>query len=64
MNTFDCESSIASWRKDLASRQALEPGDIEELESHLRDAIEANVENGFEPPDAFCKGGCRSGFRV
>lgn len=37
---FDLEKSIKNWRKRLRKHPGLEPGYIEELESHLRDKID------------------------
>lgn len=53
MNTFDLEKAIKEWRKQLTSHQRLEPGYIEELEIHLRDAIDDLVEKGNTLEEAF-----------
>lgn len=55
MNTFDLERAISDWRKTLTKKQHLEPGDIEEIEGHLRDSIESNVDLGLSEQEAFNK---------
>lgn len=52
-NMFNVEKSIQDWRKRLSKHPGLEPGYIEELESHLRDKIDDLVENGFTEEEAF-----------
>lgn len=53
MKPFDLEQSISDWKKSLSKKQHLEPGDIEELEGHLRDSIERNVDRGLSNQNAF-----------
>ena len=50
---FNLEKSIQNWRKRLAKHPGLEPGMIEELESHLRDKIDDLVQKGFSEEEAF-----------
>lgn len=50
---FNVEESIQNWRRRLAKHPGLEPGYIEELESHLRDKIDDLVEKGFSEEEAF-----------
>lgn len=50
---FNKERSIQNWRKRLAKHPGLEPGMIEELESHLRDKVDDLVEKGFSEEEAF-----------
>ena len=50
---FDPEKAIAAWRKGLERSEALEDGDKEELESHLRDRFEALVRAGMPEKTAF-----------
>ena len=40
---FDLEKEINNWKKSLRKNPSLEDGYIEELESHLRDKIEALI---------------------
>ena len=53
MDSFNLEKNISSWKKKLFKRGSLEPGDIEELENHLRDSIEALISAGVKEEDAF-----------
>lgn len=50
---FNVEKSIQNWRKRLAKHPGLEPGYIEELESHLRDKIDDLIQKGFTEEQAF-----------
>lgn len=50
---FNVEKSIKDWRRRLAKHPGLEPGDIEELESHLRDKIDDLIQKGFSEEEAF-----------
>ncbi len=53
MPTHSLEKNIQEWRSSLSKHQQLEPGTIEELEGHLRDSIEAQIEQGIDPLIAF-----------
>ncbi|MDZ7771284.1 MAG: ABC transporter permease [Balneolaceae bacterium] len=53
MDAFSLEEAIKAWRKELRKRRQLEPGHVEELESHLRDRIDDLVESGIEAEEAF-----------
>ncbi len=49
---FDLEREISSWRKELAGRAGVTETDVDELESHLRDSVDAmsrsmDVETAF-----------------
>ncbi|HCI71828.1 MAG TPA: hypothetical protein DHV30_15045, partial [Balneola sp.] len=55
MKNFNLEHSITNWRRALSKKQHLEPGDIEELEGHLRDSIDQNVALGMNEKEAFKK---------
>ncbi len=50
---FDLEREVREWRRKLKKRKELEPGFIDELESHLRDSIDALVEAGISEEKAF-----------
>jgi hypothetical protein len=52
-NRTDLEDQIAQWRSYLKHRQAIHAADVEELESHLRDEIDALDEAGLTPDEAF-----------
>jgi putative ABC transport system permease protein len=52
---FSIEQAITEWRSNLKRHQGLEPGHIEELESHLRDKIDDLREQGCSDEEAFLK---------
>src|SRR4051794_32865227 len=56
MTTFDdrpLEEQIAQWRAYVRRRQAFHGPDVEELEGHLRDQLEALTEAGLSGDEAF-----------
>ncbi|MEP1304405.1 MAG: ABC transporter permease [Balneola sp.] len=55
MKSFNLEHSISNWKRTLSKKQHLEPGDIEELEGHLRDSIDRSITLGMTEQDAFDK---------
>lgn len=63
---FDIDSAASEWARSLARNAELEPGDIAELEGHLRDAIDAGIDQGLSPEQAFRTAAARieSGFEV
>jgi ABC-type antimicrobial peptide transport system permease subunit len=52
---FDLEKAIKAWRKALHKNESLEDGNIEELESHLRDDMENRIKQGVNEEQAFLK---------
>lgn len=50
---FDLEKAIRQWQKTLRKNPALEDGYIAELESHLRDDIEYQRQQGHTVEEAF-----------
>ncbi|WP_370089568.1 ABC transporter permease [Ekhidna sp.] len=50
---FSLENAIQNWRKKLHSQKGLEPGDIAELEDHLRSNIEDLIKSGNTEESAF-----------
>jgi len=50
---FDLEKAIADWRRDLAAHGLRSSEDLDELESHLRDELEAQIESGASPREAW-----------
>lgn len=50
---FDLEKAIKEWKRSLRKNSVYEDGDIEELESHLRDRIDALLEAGKSAHKAF-----------
>lgn len=50
---FNLEESIKRWRKKLRKHPGLEPGYIEELESHLRDKIDDLITQGYSEEESF-----------
>ncbi len=53
--TFDLERAITSWRKGYTSGSDVWPGELDELESHLRDRFEHLVDGGWPKGTAFMK---------
>lgn len=52
---YDLDAAVRLWRKELLKNEAMEDGYVAELESHLRDAIDAQIEQGVSPEVAFEK---------
>lgn len=50
---FNLEQSIAEWRKQMLAAGIKSPVPLEELESHLREEIEAQVHSGKNEQQAF-----------
>lgn len=50
---FDVEKAIKEWKQGLRKNSRYEDGDIEELESHLRDRIEELMNDGQPSNHAF-----------
>ena len=49
---LNTEQKIKSWKKSLRTNRSFEDGYIEELESHLRDLIEEEINNGKSEEEA------------
>lgn len=52
-NHFDLEHSIGQWRQFVLRRSVIIEDDADELESHLRDQIDALIANGLHADEAF-----------
>ena len=52
---FNLEHSIQQWLRKLRRNSGFEDGDIAELEEHLRDHIEIEMENGSSAEESFIK---------
>lgn len=50
---FDVDVKVAEWRAHLVRHAALNEYDIDELESHLRDQMDALQEQGLKDDEAF-----------
>jgi len=50
---LDLEQAIAAWREQMLAAGIQSPVPLEELESHLREEIERQVEAGRNEPSAF-----------
>jgi len=50
---FDLDSALQRWRENLAESPNFRPGDLQELESHLRDSILAWQAKGLLAEEAF-----------
>jgi putative ABC transport system permease protein len=51
--TFDLDSAVREWIRELRSSRALEEGDLAEFEDHVRDEVEDLVRAGRKPKEAF-----------
>ena len=49
----DLEQSISAWRKQMLAAGVKSPVPLDELESHLRDEIERQIQSGAPPLRAF-----------
>lgn len=52
-NPFNLNQAILDWRKALADAPAIRRGDLDELESHLRDSVASLEAAGLAPHEAF-----------
>ena len=50
---FNLETAIATWRASLTWKRSIDKQDRDELERHIRDAVEVGVRNGMSEEDAF-----------
>lgn len=50
---FDLAHAIADWRRNLNDAGVNAPAVLDELESHLRDDMDAQLRSGLAPLDAF-----------
>ena len=50
---FDLEQSITEWRKQMLAAGIKTPVPLEELESHLRDDVEQQIQSGLNAQQAF-----------
>jgi len=60
---FDLNAAVAQWRKNFQSSPALRPQDVAELETHLRDSIQALRARGLTLEEAFLAASRRLGPR-
>ena len=58
---FNLNRQILKWRIGLMMRGAFEKADLDELESHLRDEIDALMPLGLSEEEAFYKAAQRLG---
>jgi putative ABC transport system permease protein len=52
---FDLENEIQHWIRGLRRNAGFEDGDVEEIEIHIRDSIEADLDRGLSEREAFEK---------
>lgn len=52
-NSFNLNHAIRQWRQRFAGSSALNRQDLDELEAHLRDSVQALAERGLNMADAF-----------
>ena len=50
---FDLEQSIADWRRQMLAAGIQSPAPLEELESHLREDVQRQMESGIGADQAF-----------
>ena len=50
---FDLDKAIATWRASLTWKRSIDKQDRDELERHIRDAVEEGVRSGMSEEDAF-----------
>jgi len=50
---FDLDTAIATWRASLTWKRSIDKQDRDELERHIRDAVEDGVRDGMSEEDAF-----------
>lgn len=50
---FTLEKALAAWRRTLEHQRMLAPADVDELTAHVRDQVEALVEEGWSEVAAF-----------
>jgi len=58
---FDLDTAIATWRASLTWKRSIDKQDRDELERHIRDAVEQDVAAGMSEEDAFRKAVRRMG---
>ena len=62
--SFDLERAISTWRNTVKRNRAFLSEDLDELESHLRDAVEELQEEGLETYEAWREALRRTGNQV
>ncbi|MEQ9414230.1 MAG: hypothetical protein RIF39_10390, partial [Cyclobacteriaceae bacterium] len=55
MSQFNLQNALAQWKKSLNKYEGFEPGTAEELLSHVSDAIDDLVNQGYTEEKAFHK---------
>ena len=50
---FDLEAQLEQWKARFTSLEVMRPGDVEELEQHVRDSVSALMSVGLTPEEAF-----------
>lgn len=50
---FNLDIAIASWRQSLKLNRSFLEDDLDELENHLRDAVESGMEKGYSEEEAY-----------
>lgn len=61
---FDLEQSITNWRRQMLAAGIKTPVPLEELEGHLRDDVEAQMDSGTDAQRAFAVAAHRIGPAV
>ncbi|HEY9323473.1 MAG TPA: permease prefix domain 1-containing protein [Agromyces sp.] len=53
MADFSLDAAVAEWRSSVAAQRAIAPADVDELEAHLRERIDALTGSGLADDEAF-----------
>ncbi len=61
---FNLNDALAAWRRPLEQHRAFLPGDVDELEEHLRDHIDRLQADGLDAQTAFREATARMGAIV
>ncbi|MBO6574285.1 MAG: ABC transporter permease [Rhodothermales bacterium] len=61
MYTFDLDKAIRVWRDGLKANRSISRDDLDELAEHLRDHVQALMQEGVEPREAFRQAAARLG---
>jgi len=58
---FNLDTAVAAWRQSLKTNRSFSMDDLDELENHLRDHVEALLEEGHSTEEAYRKAITRMG---
>jgi hypothetical protein len=58
---FNLNEQLTAWRQSFQGSEGLRTADLDELEQHVRDSVEALTSKGLAPEEAFAIALCRVG---